>query len=241
MSTTIITTCKGRLANLTEAVASWIFATPCPILIVSDGCPELTGQDFHWNARVRVIETGAAVTDYFSKPRALNLGAEWAATEHLLFFDADTLVMSRFWGWYAPRVTADALFIVPPSPERRDLTGVLGVSRADFRAVGGADEGMLGWGSEDLDLRLRLYLSRKLRVVEIPPDLLGSLPHDDARRTRYYAEQDKMASHRRNLQRLVDNAERLTGQSIWSLLADPTVKRMFGSGLGPEHGEAHRG
>lgn len=234
--TTIVTTCKGRLTELTEAVVSWLFATPCPILIVNDGCPELAIAT-EWNSRVTVIATGAALTDDFSKPRALNLGGRTATTEHLLFLDSDTLVSAEFWPWYAPRTTPDALFIVPPSPERRDLTGVLGVAQREYQTVGGADEGMIGWGSEDLDLRLRLFLERKLRIIDIPPHLLSSIPHDDARRTRYYSEKDKMASHRRNIQRLVDNAERISGQSVWSLLCDPNVQRLLGGGLGAEPGD----
>lgn len=237
MTTTIVTTCKGRVSHLEISVASWLYVTPCPIVIVTDGCPEMTPafRTALWDPdhRVRIIETGAAPSEHFSKPRALNLGAVHAGTEDLLFLDADTLLFSAFWDWYVKRVTLDALFIVPPSPERKDLTGILGVARCEYLVVGGADGGMVGWGSEDLDLRLRLYLARKLRVIDIPPEFVASIPHDDLRRTRYYAEQDKMASHQRNLQRLVNNAEALTGQSIWSLLSDPTVKRMFGSGFGP--------
>lgn len=245
MMTTIVTTCKGRLRELCLSVESWLHATPCRILIISDGCPELEAEPrpeapVLRDARVLCRFTGAAHADHFSKPRALNFGASVAADmaaplepEHLLFLDSDTRVHARFWDWYARRVTPDALFIVPPSPEDRDLTGVLGVSAAEFLAVGGADEGFVGWGSEDLDLRLRLFLARTLRIIEIPTNLLSAIPHADAQRTRYYAEQDKMASHRRNLQRLVDNAERLTGESIWSLLESPQVKRLFGTGLGP--------
>jgi len=231
-STTIVTSCKGRLAHLRPSIESWLRATPAPILVISDGCPELTPGTFS-DPRVTVVSTERSVTDHFHKPSALNLGAASAETDHVLFLDADTLVMRGFWDWYAPRVAPDALFMVAPSPARRDLTGILGVWTPSFVAVGGYDEGMLGWGSEDLDLRLRLFITQHPRVIEIPEELLSSIPHTDALRTRYYAEADKMASHRANLQRLVDSAERLTGRSIWSLMADPAVGRMFGSGLGP--------
>ena len=234
--TTIITSCKGRLTHLAQSVATWLRATPAPIIIVSDGCPELSAP---WSAvlhapRIKICMTEADIDSDFSKPRALNYGVTESETDHVLFLDADTLLMTGFWDWYAPRVAEDALFMVAPSPERRDLTGVLGCWTPSFLAVGGYDTGMVGWGSEDLDLRLRLFLTQHPRVIEIPPDLLTSLPHPDTLRTRYYSEKDKMASHHRNLQRLVDSAERITGQSIWSLMADPAVGRMFGHGLGPE-------
>jgi N-terminal domain of galactosyltransferase len=241
MTPTIITTCKGRLAQLSLALESWLSATPCLVLVVADGCPDIsTGLQEGslrnspvLDPRVRIFWTGALNEDYFSKPRALNLGAKLASTNDLLFLDSDTLVFSGFWDWYSRRLAEDALFIVPPSTERRDLTGVLGVSKREFEAVGGADTGFIGWGSEDLDLRLRLFLSRDLRVVHIPDGMLAAIPHDDGLRTRHYPDPDKLRSHEKNVQRLVDNAERITGKSMWALLEEPGVRALFGQGLGP--------
>jgi len=241
MNTTIVTTCKSRRRYLEQAAASWLSATPCPILVVDDGCPELAGAPLSGvltDARIRIHASGAGIYNHFSKPIALNLGAELAETDRLLFLDADTLVFSRFWVWYSRRVTADALFIVPPSVEARDLTGVLGVTRADYLAVDGADPGFVGWGAEDLDLRLRLHLARALRTIEIPTELVGAIPHGDDLRTQHYAEKDKRVSYEHNMARLITNAERASGRSIHALLQDPVVHRLFlsarGSGGDPE-------
>lgn len=238
-STTIITTCKGRLPSLVTSLEGWLRASDARVIVVSDGCPELevhpmplvAGDD----ARVSVFYTPADIGDHFSKPRALNLGAHaaraWTTAEHLLFLDADTLMNTPFWPWYVARREPGVMFMAEPSSERRDLTGVLGVTASDFEAAGGADEGFAGWGSEDLDLRLRIYLTRKPQILTIPPDHLDSIPHNDELRTLHYAEKNKMASHQQNLRRLTQNAERVSGQSIWSLLELDTVRLLLGAGF----------
>jgi len=223
VTTTIVTTCKGRGKQLALALTSWLEETPCPIVVALDGCPDVHAFD----NRARVVRTTAAESDLFSKPRALNTGARAVDTDNILFLDSDTVLRPGFWDWYRRRVTPDALFVVPPRSVHRDLTGVLGVATREFWAVHGADEGFVGWGAEDLDLRLRLHLKRSLRVVDIPIEFVFAIPHDDDLRTQFYSEKDKMASHTKNIQRLVDNAEAISGQSIWQLLELPEVKRLF--------------
>lgn len=239
-TTTIITTCKGRLAALARSLETWLRMSDARVIVVSDGCPDIeVHQESLELARVSVVHTTADIDACFSKPRALNYGA-WIAhaglgvnrrQEHLLFLDSDTLMTPAFWPWYVGRHEEDVMFIAEPSLERRDLTGVLGVTAHDFDAVAGADEGFVGWGSEDLDLRLRIYLKQKPRIVTIPAGHLEAIPHSDALRTRHYAEKNLMESQQGNLRRLTLNAERMTGQSIWALLEEDNVRLLLGRGF----------
>lgn len=232
MTPTIITSVKGRLAHLKESLPTWLEHTPCPIIIATQDCPDGSAE---WaqklgNDRILVASVEARSRGLFNKAQCLNGAAilAWGLDDaYILFLDADTRITPELWPWLEQRLTPESLCFVRPSAEHRDLTGVLGVSVEAFEAVNGYDEGMLGWGSEDLDLRLRLYLTEHLAPVEIPAELFRPIPHDDALRTRFYSEPDKQASQQKNLQRLVDNAERLTGRSIFALLEDPVVHRLF--------------
>ena len=237
----IITSSKGRLAHLKQTLPTWLAHTPCNVVVVDAGCPDGTAA---WAAkmhpeRVAVRATGSLPQAPFSKPEALNYGVHyalycWSSTAFLLFLDADTIVHPRMWSETAGHFAADSMLIVTPSQAARDLTGVLGVHQREFFAVGGYDREFAGWGAEDLDLRLRLYLRRRLRPVELPPTLFAAIPHDDELRTRHYLERDKARSHMRNLQRAADNAAAAAQLSIIELLArDPMVSRLLGADASP--------
>jgi hypothetical protein len=153
--------------------------------------------------------------------------------DYLWFTDADTTVKDgRWWRWLTENLDTHRVLIVQGSAVSRDLTGTLVVSTGAFFAAGGFDDGFIGWGSEDLDLRLRLYLGLGLAYTEAPGDLLRAIEHGDELRTRFYQEQDKTASHRRNLVRMAQNALLACGMeptedALRELFSKPEIIRLI--------------
>jgi hypothetical protein len=63
--------------------------------------------------------------------------------------------------------------------------------------VGGYDEVMQGWGTEDTDLYARLGLVGCIDA-DLGQHTASSIPHTDSLRTAHYAQSDRQRSHRHN-------------------------------------------
>jgi hypothetical protein len=248
--TLIITTSMGRLAHLKQSLPTWLEHTDARILVVDYACPDGTARAMAELGSDRVIPykvpevlvathsvAVGSSEPVFSKPIALNqalrrvgIGAVGDAGQ-LVFLDADTLIPNDCFWDIVTRLNPGRMLVADPSHATRDQTGVLVVGAAALLATGGYDEGMIGWGSEDLDVRIRLYLAG-IVPEWFPPGLLGSIEHDDELRTRHYLEKDKLLSNRENLTRIF-RRHCSSLEEIPTMLADPTIKRLLGAGLQP--------
>jgi hypothetical protein len=76
------------------------------------------------------------------------------------------------------------------------------VHREAFERVGGFDEGFVGWGGEDIELRLRLFLLGGVGFDDVPLSLVRPIPHGNDLRTKFYAESSIAASNSSNMQRI---------------------------------------
>jgi GT2 family glycosyltransferase len=145
----------------------------------------------------------------FHKCKAHNAGAERALSEgaeYLCFLDADTVVGPPFVEWIRSHVARRSFLIAGKRPDGSDqpsVTGLLVVHRDAFRQVGGFDESFRGWGGEDIEMRLRLFLLAGLDYVDVPLSLITPLAHGDGLRTQFYAEGDIRASNRDNMRYLL--------------------------------------
>jgi hypothetical protein len=221
----IITTCKGRLSHLKEMSAVLMadprIGTEWGWVLVDFACPEKSGEWARetWGDRVMVVELELEKDVPFHKPLAQNTGAMHAVeqgAQYLCFIDADTLVTPEFLDTIEASAALDTFLIVPPTMEKRDLTGFLCVDHRHFLRVGGFNIDFVGWGAEDLELRLKLYLKGGLSFVEIPA-LASSIPHDDGVRTANYEDKDKNVSHGKNLNRLCSTVMDWTGSHLVDL------------------------
>jgi hypothetical protein len=144
----------------------------------------------------------------FHKCKAHNAGARRAISEgaeYLCFLDADTVVGPAFFEWIRSHVARRSFLIAGKRADGSDqpsVTGLLVVHREAFRQVGGFDESFRGWGGEDIEMRLRLFLLAGLDYVDVPLSLITPLPHGDALRSQFYTEGDIRASNRDNMRYL---------------------------------------
>jgi hypothetical protein len=78
---------------------------------------------------------------------------------------------------------------------------VLALTAREFAKSGGFDESYEGWGGEDIEFRVRLFLLHGLDPIDIPLPLVTAIPHDNHLRTRFYATQSPAESNARNMTR----------------------------------------
>jgi hypothetical protein len=222
-----ITTCMNRLEHL-KVSSSQLMKDPRVgedwlWVLVDFACPQKSGEwaENEYGERVEVVPIeppdDPKATVVFNKPLALNSGAMHAISlgvDYLCFIDADTIVTPRFLDYLDSAASLDCFNIVVPTMEKKDLTGFLCVHHRHFLRVGGYDIRFVGWGAEDLEMRLKLYLKGQLPFSEIPVEFAESIQHGDDVRTLEYEEKDKDKSHSLNLNQLCANVFSWTGEHL---------------------------
>lgn len=221
--------CMGRLEHVQRSVPALLQSPEIDgvhntLIFVDYHCPQQSGKwvKATFGNRVNVITVAdlemPVTAGIFNKPIAHNTGAmqaiEWGA-DYLVFIDADTLATPALVQYLFHNLSIGQFLIFEPGMRWLDLTGFLAVHRRHFIKVNGFDAKFVGWGAEDLDLRLRLYLyasapngnprailksvTHALPWSEIPTILANSIPHEDDERVVHYEQKDKDESHRLNL------------------------------------------
>lgn len=246
MTVAIVTTCMGRLEHLRRTLPSWVEHTPLPIYVVDYCCPDRTGDqvaEYAWwhglEDRIFPIWFPPGSADrqrgrpLFNKCRAYN-HAFGLTVENVLLLDADTLLYDGFWEHWQQFVRDDAFAFVAPHVSTRCLTGVLLAPLPVICRCGGFDEGMLGWGNEDLDLRLRLNVCQGLTSISVPPlGLLEPIDHDDSLRTKHYGTQDMKQSNWHNKVRMLENLRACRGWTYEQALVElkrPEIVKLLVTG-----------
>lgn len=188
----------GRRLHLEKTLPSWLQSGASQVLVVDYACPDdiagwVEGQD---DLRVRAVRVTGDTT--FNRSRALNYGLWHVQDPWVLILDADTLIRSPSF-FEALREEPGTAAVALPSTNP-DLTGALFVEKATVERLGGFDEGMIGWGGEDIDMRVRLHLAG-VRMVPLPPGL-AAIPHGDELRVAHHTEKDRRRSNDANMARL---------------------------------------
>jgi hypothetical protein len=183
---TAITTCKGRLEHLKATLPTLMSVPDLEVVVVDYDCPDHAGDWVRadW-PRARVV----AVSDrpWFNRSEAKNLGAAVASGDWLFFIDADVCVGEAFVQSVQGLLRPGVFLLADPRPA--DLWGALIVSRADFEAIGGYDQAMEDYGSEDVDIIARLMIAG-IEETGFPSQTLQVIPHDQAMRTRFHERTD---------------------------------------------------
>lgn len=235
-----ITTCMERLSHAQVSaffLEPWIDGIQNHFIFVDFACPENSGAVIkHMLPHANIVQVPRPKNDeevLFHKSLAQNLGARRAKqlADYFVFIDADTLVSPALMEFIFEHACSDRFMIFLPPKEKRDLCGFLGVSAQAFSDVRGFDERMVGWGAEDLDMRLRLFLTTQMPWTEVPSHMAHNIEHSDDLRTRYSPFENKKASNHHNLQILDANVQRLTGMPCNQLLdtpLGPAVRTLLG-------------
>jgi hypothetical protein len=210
----VITPCMNRLSFLKQTAPRLLAQRDIGFCLVDYSCPESSGDwlEAEFASAVRagrcIVERVRGKT-LFNKSAAHNAGARRAiaaGAEHLCFLDVDTVVEPRFFEWLAPRLDTKRFLIAGRDDAGFDvpsLTGLLVVGAGAFAGTDGFDEGFRGWGSEDVEMRLRLHVLHGLPYEDVPASLTRALPHDDELRASHYDERNIGQSDRRNFSRAV--------------------------------------
>ena len=227
----LVVTCMGRLAHLRLSAPMAIAQRCATYCLVDYSCPQRTGA---WvqgafvaelaGGQVRVVSCEGE--RFFHKTRALNAGARCAlesGARALCFADADTLFEPGSLARIRAELDSGGRFVIAhrgrSGGDARSLTGLLALSSADFLRSGGYDEGFETWGSEDIEMRLRLHLVCSLQAVRLAPGLVRAIPHSNALRMRYAKQGSLSRSAISNEGRLSARVEAWTGKRLEQLPA----------------------
>lgn len=204
--------------------------------LVDFSCPDQCGTWLE-SAYPSLVARGAARVVrvphrvYFHKTVALNSGARLAldaGARALCFMDADTRILPGALPMLASSVRPGCFAVVDRCPKGTSvpsLTGLLGVSAQDFRGCGGFDETFEDWGSEDIEMRLRLYLVHGVLPVFLPARLFAPLAHGHWLRTRFHRQTDIRRSADRNYQKLKSLVRTWTGFAFEQM--DATARKLL--------------
>jgi glycosyltransferase involved in cell wall biosynthesis len=178
----IITTCKGRLHQLSRSLPSFLKQPDCEVIVVDYSCPDGTG------AYVRKNFPAARVVDVpgmqgFSVTHARNLGARQARGKVLIFLDADVIIADDFTACVSEQVSPGRFGVLEGSNQ---LRGCCVVASEDYDRVGGYDEAMQGYVAEDIEFCTRLKLAKCKAAVLDPHLIVKSIAHGDKERVRFY-------------------------------------------------------
>lgn len=210
----VVTPCMNRLAFLRETAPRVLSRPEVGYCLVDYSCPDRCGEwlEAEFGAAVRegrcVVERIVGKTS-FNKCEAHNAGAGRAigeGAEYLVFLDADTVLETGFFDWLLPQLEPKRFLIAARGPDGRDvpsLTGLLAVSAAAFAETDGFDVEFRGWGSEDIEMRLRLHVLHGLSFDDVPLSLMNPIAHDDVLRAAYYEEKNIARSDQRNFSRMM--------------------------------------
>ena len=202
MRISFCTTCMGRLHHLKETLPANLKTSadrPDLEFVVldynsKDGLEEWMRREMAQavtSGRVAYYRERAA--RFFDPRHAKNIAHLMATGDILVNVDADNFIgpgyagkLEEFFGSPGVFVTSD-----PGQTKLKEGSAQLGISgrialrAADFKALRGYDEGLVGWGGEDPDLNRRAR-ARGLRQISLywPGDRV--IPHCNEERTRHF-------------------------------------------------------
>lgn len=186
---TFVTSVKGRLEHLKQALPTWLEVPNTRCVVVDYSCPERSGDWVEASfPEVQVVR--ARRQPRFRWAHAQNLGAAVVTTPWICFVDCDVKVVPREFALFLGQIRPGNFYCVLDRAE--GIAGTLVCAREDFQAVGGFDEVIFGYGLPDLDFWEALDILKRDGLL-LPKHVLHHIDHDDVSRVRFYGI-DKMTA-----------------------------------------------
>lgn len=194
----VITTCKGRMHHLEEALPTWTsqVGDNYEIIVVDYGDPDKSADYVEelCDHRVRAVRHEA---EGFNLSHARNLGALAASpkADTFLFMDADALMTNdSFLNYHRQKVMVGGSFVTGWG--FGDGTGCCMVWRELFSRVRGYNEAVNGWGFDDVDFYWRIEAQGfEQRAFH---NGLKTIKHDDEDRVRFYKDKNLLKTNESN-------------------------------------------
>jgi len=220
-SYSLCTSCMGRLDHLQATLPQSLAHEDCEVLLVDYSCPQ---QAADWAERAFPAEIEAQRLRLFRVTgrtiyhctHAKNVTHIRARGKILVNADADNFIDRAYLDKCAEWFRDPNVQLVHPAPwdSRTASCGMFGriaIRRSAYRALGGYDEALIGWGGDDYDLVNRA-VAMGFVTRTIAHSYLKVIDHSDALRTQFTASKDKNDSAARNTE--VSAAKRKRGEFI---------------------------
>jgi glycosyltransferase involved in cell wall biosynthesis len=173
------------------------------VVVVDFGCPDKVSDWIESLGQQRVKSVRALTnTDEFNGSRARNIGVRHATGDYVALFDSDVTVTfglierfiaeMKFQNWDLCCVASNG-----------NLNGQCVVKRKTWEKVRGFDEGMEGWGYDDIDFYKRIERAG-IPWGSMENCRLSSIVHGDEASTRYHKQKDKLVAAAENGKRMQD-------------------------------------
>ena len=170
-----VTTCMGRRKFLEKTTETMVSQPQVHYVLVDWSCPEGSGDWVRRNFPQAIVVDVPGKQD-FNLSAARNAGASVVPEGEWIFFvDCDIMAPPDFSRVIIPRLKRGTFLKV--KNHSTSLMGTCVVNQLDWKAVGGYDEIIRGWGMEDFDFYYALSF-RGLRMSEFP-GLIGHVEHGD--------------------------------------------------------------
>lgn len=194
----VITTCKGRMHHLEEALPTWLAQEGgnYEIIVVDYGDPDKSADYVEElnDPRVRAVRHEA---EGFNLSHARNIGALAASekADTFVFMDADALMTnSAFLNYHKIKVMEGGTFVT--GWHYGDGTGCCMVWKELFYRARGYNEVVDGWGIDDIDFYFRL---QALGFEQRPfHNGITTIKHGDEERARFYNNKNIYKTNDRN-------------------------------------------
>lgn len=194
----IITTCKGRMHHLEEALPTWTsqVGDNYEVIVVDYGDPNKSADYVEelCDHRVRAVRYEA---EGFNLSHARNLGALAASpnADTLLFLDADAVLTNdSFVNYHRQKVLNSTTYA--NGWVNKVASGCCMIWKDWFFEIRGFNEIVDGWGIDDLDFYQRIEM--KGYRPEGFHNGIRLIQHSDEERVMYYAQKDIWQSNDKN-------------------------------------------
>lgn len=195
MKVSVIIPCKNRLDHLKETLPLVLNQqySDFEVLVVDYNCPQNSGK---YSEKMGAKAVYCNVDkDEWSLSAARNRGYKVATGEMLLFLDADAILTDPLFIQKHVDYCVDGSFICGWG--YHDATGCVMLRKIAFQAVGGYNELIKSWGSEDIKLYIRLQ-SEIAQEKRVWLGGIETIKHGDEWRNYYHGGKDPMQTNEEN-------------------------------------------